>query len=160
MTVEKELYDDEALAKMRLEQEDPYVQYIIINKDLEMGCGKIAAQVGHGCGMHILEYKRLSKIVNRYLDNMDLVSKPEDFNIKSNNVTNTYKWIDESFRKIVKVAHKKEFDKIKELTEVDCFLVKDAGLTEVAAGEETVLVLWPILRSQCPKIIQKLQLLK
>jgi PTH2 family peptidyl-tRNA hydrolase len=150
MTVEKDLYDDEALAKMRLEQEDPWVQYIIINKDLEMGCGKIAAQVGHGCGMHILKYKEISNLAIAHLIG-------DDRKIK---IKNTLHWIEESFRKITKVAHKKEFDKIKELTEVDCFMVKDAGLTEIEPGSETVLVCWPIKRSQCPKIIHKLQNLK
>ena len=153
MVVEKNLYDDEALAKMRAEQEDPYVQYIIINKDLEMGCGKIAAQVGHGCGMHILKYNFLDNIIN-YGDSHQLTDQ------EITEVENTIYWIKESFRKIVKVAHKKEFEKIKELIEVDCFVVKDAGLTSVEPGSETVIVLWPIKRSLCPKIIQKLQLLK
>jgi len=152
MTVEKDMYDDAALAKMREEQEDPWVQYIIINQDLNMGCGKIPAQVGHGCGMHILKYNELWHVLENNIYN---ISEKNEKKIKDSR-----SWIEQSFRKIVKVAHQKEFDKIQLLEEIDCFAVRDAGLTEVAAGSVTVLVLWPILRSNCPKIIHRLQNLK
>lgn len=150
MSVESNFYDDTALAKMRADQEDPWVQYIIINIDLGMDAGKIAAQVGHGCDMHIFRYFELKALE-------DVNWQEESHRSK---IENTKHWIEESLRKIVKVAHQKEFDKAKELDGFDCFLVKDAGLTQVAAGSETVLVFWPIKKSTCPKLIHKLQLLK
>ena len=51
-------------------------------------------------------------------------------------------WHKESYRKVILKADDKEWEKIKE--ELYCFVVKDAGLTEINAGEETVLGLWPI----------------
>ena len=38
--------------------------------------------------------------------------------------------------------------------------VRDAGLTEVEPNSETVLVTWPIRRSEYPKILKRLQTLK
>ena len=39
-------------------------------------------------------------------------------------------------------------------------VVVDAGLTEIDPGSETVLGLWPMRRSTCPKYLTKLQVLK
>jgi PTH2 family peptidyl-tRNA hydrolase len=146
MPVEPNPYDDEKLAEIRAGQEDPYVQYFIVRKDLEMGPGKIAAQVAHGAVMFAFRYKDLQREW----------SCPPDFSrVRKIEVTN--RWARESFRKRVKKASKKEFEKIRE--EFDCFLVRDAGLTEVESGSETVLALWPMLDSKTPGIIRKLRLL-
>ncbi len=61
-------------------------------------------------------------------------------------------------RKVVLGADDKEFEKIK--TELKCFVVTDAGLTELEPGTETVISLWPMFKNGAPKFIKKLQVLK
>ena len=68
-------------------------------------------------------------------------------------------WLNSSFRKVVLRAKDKEWDKIKEACP-NHVVVVDAGLTEIPAGSETVIGLWTMHKSERPKIIQKLQVLK
>lgn len=146
MPVEPNQFDDEQLAEIRKNQLDPIVHYLIVRKSLGMGAGKIAAQCSHATKMLILAYNKLD--ANKYHLQYSELSLYEA----------TKEWINTSFRTVVLVADDKQWEKIKE--EVRVFIVKDAGLTEVAAGSETVLSTWPMYKSQAPKIIQKLQTLK
>jgi len=63
-----------------------------------------------------------------------------------------------SYRKATLVADDKEWEKLKE--QLWCFVVKDAGLTEVDPGTETVMALWPMRKSEVPKLVKRLQTLK
>lgn len=58
----------------------------------------------------------------------------------------TEEWLATSYRKVVLRADDKEWERLK--AELWCFLVRDAGLTEVESGSETVLVLWPMRKSE------------
>lgn len=141
MAIEYNPFDDERLAEIRKSQEDPVVQYYVVRTDIPMSAGKIGAQIAHGAQMFAFAYmESLAKAITN--PKMDVVKK----------------WLDGSFRKVVLGGKEKDFEKIK--NELDVFLVRDAGLTEVDCGTETVLVTWPQLRSQCPKILKKLQTLK
>jgi peptidyl-tRNA hydrolase len=71
-----------------------------------------------------------------------------------------FKWVKSSFRKVVLRADDKEWEKVKACPDLTFVTVRDAGLTEVAAGSETVLGIWPMLKSQAPKVLKKLQVLK
>lgn len=139
-------FDNEKLAAIRAEQTDPLVQYFIINKDLKMSPGKSAAQVAHAanmfCDFYHTEYDRLMSSWPRggHEWSRILVSK---------------RWREESYRKVILVAKATKFAKIKE--ELECFLVRDAGLTEVDPGSETVLALFPIKKSKAPNIIKRLR---
>jgi PTH2 family peptidyl-tRNA hydrolase len=146
MPVEKNPYDDEKLAAIRAGQEDPLVQYFIVRKDLDMSPGKIAAQVAHAAQMVALKYfeYKFSRCIPR---DIGKEIKAEVFK----------KWMDESFRKVILKADEKQFEKVKE--EAWCQVVKDAGLTEVETGTETVLVLWPMKKSEVPKVIQRLRVM-
>lgn len=147
MPVEPNQFDDASLAEIRKTQEDPIVHYLIIRKSLNMGPGKIAAQCSHASKMLILAYKKLEEVGTLHLRASELVLHAI-----------TEEWLNKSFRTIVLVADDKEWEKLKE--EVRVFVVKDAGLTEVAAGSETVISTWPMYKSQVPKIIKRLQTLK
>ena len=146
MPVENNPHDNEQLAVIRAAQEDPLVQYFVVRKDLDMSPGKIAAQVAHAAQM----------IVFRYWEYKLLPGIPKDIG-KSIKVEIFKKWMDESFRKVVLKADEKQFNKVKE--ELDSFLVRDAGLTEVESGTETVLALWPMKKSSAPKVIQRLRIM-
>ena len=68
-------------------------------------------------------------------------------------------WLDGSFRKVVLKSDDKEWIKIKSLIS-NKVLVIDAGLTELNPQTETVVGLFPIRKSNVPKIIKRLQTLK
>jgi PTH2 family peptidyl-tRNA hydrolase len=151
MSVEPNDFDNERLINIRESQEDPIVQYYIVRTDLGMSTGKIGAQIAHGAQMFALRYAQLFIIGDD--KSIEYIAPG-----KSQLVKTAKEWFDGSFRKVVLGGNAKDFEKIK--NELDVFLVKDAGLTEVEAGSETVLVTWPQLRSQCPKVLKKLQVLK
>ena len=136
-------HDEPEKVKERLDQEDPYVMYLIVNKDLNMSAGKIGAQVGHAVGMIFIDY------YENYVMNM---------NTMCNYSQAMQNWKNESYRKVVLQAHQKDFDKI--MKEHHCYAVRDSGLTEVDPGSVTVLGFWPMKKSEVPKAIKKLQLLK
>jgi peptidyl-tRNA hydrolase len=69
-------------------------------------------------------------------------------------------WLDTSFRKVVLRADDKEWEKVKACPDITYVIVRDAGLTEVEAGSETVIGVFPLRKSQAPKIIKRLQVLK
>lgn len=151
MPVEPNDFDDERLIKIRESQEDPIVQYYIVRTDLGMSTGKIGAQIAHGAQMFAFKYAELKYL--EFDENIEYVAPG-----KSQLVRTTKEWIDGSFRKVVLGGNAKDFEKIKK--ELMVFSVKDAGLTEVESGSETVLVTWPLLKSTRPKVLIKLQVLK
>ena len=67
-------------------------------------------------------------------------------------------WDNHANRKVVLRADDQQFEKVKK--ELVTFVVRDAGLTEVKAGSETVIGLWPAQKNSFPKIIRQLQVLK
>ena len=70
-------------------------------------------------------------------------------------------WLDGSFRKVVLKADDKEWEKVKnQVPAVERVVVIDAGLTDIASGSQTVIGLWPMRKSEVPKVIKKLQVLK
>lgn len=163
MPEEPNEYDAVERALERKTQEDPLVMYLIVRESLGMSAGKIGAQCGHAVGMTYEKYiklkKDLSAVQNQAKDDTvdrfaaELVAKAT---LDAINYFNC--WRQESYRKVVLRASDKEWDKIK--AELSCFVVRDAGLTEVAAGSETVIGIWPQRKSQVPKVIKRLQVLK
>ena len=140
MSIEPNLYDDKKLAEIRANQEDPLVLYLIVRKSLNMSVGKIAPQCAHASDMVMLKYFKL------------LSENPNDERVL------IYKtWMEESFRKVVLKADDKEWEKLK--IEQHCFIVRDAGLTEVEAGSETFIGLWPMRKSQRSKLLRRLRVL-
>src|SRR3990172_9019721 len=126
MPVEKNPFDDQKLAKIRADQEDPLIMYLIVRESLGMGCGKIAAQTAHAALMVLMKYFEHRDF--HHLDDIQEAKHMEN-------------WIENSFRKVVLRADDKEWEKIRE--EIDCFVVRDAGLTEVAPNTETIIATWP-----------------
>lgn len=133
-------HDHPDAVRARKNQEDPWVLYLIVRESLDMSTGKIAAQVGHAVGM----------VYEAYIRDLN--------NSKSSDKINDFKsWRSESFRKIALKADDKEWVKVKE--QCECFVVRDAGFTQVKSGSETVIALFPMRKSNVPKIVRKLQVL-
>lgn len=151
----------EAVAK-RASQEDPIVMYLIVRESLGMSIGKTAAQCAHASQMLQLlmnkeefEFSLLQPYCNA--DGPMVAPTPE----QSKRWDQFQNWLNSSFRKVVLRADDKEWAKIRlEIPTHNMVVVVDAGLTEIPAGSETVIGLWPMLKSERPAIIKKLQVLK
>ncbi len=141
----KNPFDEDDLIEARKDQEDPWILYLVVRESLNMSPGKVAAQVGHAVGM------LYSYVINMWERGILLPEETEQ-------LANIEAWHKESYRKIVLRADKNEWFKIQK--ELDYFVVRDAGLTQVEAGSETVMTFLPMKKSQAPKVIKRLQVLK
>lgn len=126
-------------------ENDPLVLYLIVKESLGMTAGKIGAQTGHAVGMI---YEKLHTLKKQQEKTQEVLDKLNIFE----------SWRNENYRKVVLRASDKEWEKLK--TELECFLVRDAGYTQVPAGSETVIGLWPQKKSQVSKSVKRLQVLK
>ena len=112
-------------------------QVIVVRTDLDMGKGKIAAQVGHAC---VLGAEHVRK------------ANPEWFN----------KWWMGQEKVVVKVDGIKELDEVKRAA-IDLGLpwseVTDAGHTQIAPGTTTCISIGPAPEELVDKITGDLKLL-
>jgi len=145
MPVEPNPYDRMDLLDLRKGQDDPIYLYYVVRKSVPMTPGKFATQIGHATGM----------LFGRYYE---LIAQVQGTEEEDRKVWNTREWLASSYRKATLVADDKEWEKLKE--QLWCFVVKDAGLTEVDPGTETVMALWPMRKSEVPKLVKRLQTLK
>lgn len=157
----------EAMAA-RANQADPIVMYLIVKESLSMSAGKTAAQCAHASQMLTLKYfhekmrvaevsslwSRFRKIVTDFFTKGEM---PKEQLQPSLDLFET--WLDTSFRKVTLRANDHQFERMKKEVPLHIVVV-DAGLTEIDPGSETVLGLWPMHRSTCPKYLTKLQVLK
>jgi len=110
------------------------VMYIIINKDLKMSPGKIAAQAAH---VAVKAYILGEKI----------------------NQETTYEWYSKSYAKIVLKASEYEMRKILELTPTTTVSTIDEGRTEIAKGSLTAIAFVPMNKENVSSILKVLKLL-
>jgi peptidyl-tRNA hydrolase len=112
-----------------------------------MSTGKVSSQTGHGVMMLMGRYHQL--LDSWSFSNPDPVAKSKMEAVEE--------WLASSYRKVMLGADEKEWERLK--TELDVFLVRDAGATEVARGSETVIVLWPMRKSSRPKFLKRMRAL-
>jgi len=145
-------YNSEENVEARKTQEDPIVMYLIVRESLGMSIGKTAAQCAHASQMLLLECQEQEGQQSCFSD-MPNESKEMVKIFK--------KWLDTSYRKVVLKSDEKEWSKVKDdLSKSQYIIVTDAGLTELAANTDTVIGVFPMYKSQVPKVIKKLQVLK
>lgn len=161
----------QAQAQARADQEDPIVMYLIVHESLNMSTGKTGSQCAHAASMLTLEYfdiKEESKTIQKQIAPL-LRPKPEGAEMEklkaryaklAPQLSIFGEWLKSSFRKVVLKASDKEWQKLQEEFKETSLIVTDAGLTEIVAGSETVIGFWPMRKSQRPKIITRLQVLK
>lgn len=110
-------------------------QVIVVRKDLDIGKGKLATDVAHA--------------------SVACVRKSDEEIIE--------KWEKQGAKKVVlKVKSLEELEKIYKKVKksgLPCFLVKDAGLTQVKPGETICLGIGPADEKEIDKITGKLKLL-
>lgn len=156
-------YNDPDKVEARASQEDPIIMYLIVRESLGMSIGKTAAQCAHASQMLQIKYSELEKTLNE-LESLEQTfgSLTKDESVEWASEQPKFlifnEWLNSSFRKVVLRADDKQWNKLKELS--SHVLVVDAGLTEISAGSETVIGLWPMRKSQAPKIVKRLQVLK
>jgi len=112
-------------------------QVIVVRTDLEMGKGKIAAQVGHAC---VLGAEHVRK------------SHPDWFN----------EWWNGQEKIVVKIGSLKELEQIKEHAislDIPWSEVSDAGHTQIAPGTTTCISLGPAPEGLIDKVTKDLKLL-
>lgn len=123
--------------------EDSYKMYIIVNNDLKMEKGKIAAQVGHLVGSiteeimigHFQGYKLFNQIF-------------QDYQI----------WKSNGSAKIVLKASNDQIMQILDESS-NCRNVIDQGKTQVDPGSLTVIGFFPMREKKVNPMIKKLKLL-
>jgi PTH2 family peptidyl-tRNA hydrolase len=147
-------------------EEGPIVMYLIVNETLGMSIGKTAAQTAHAAQYLMVQYYVLKEesafLVKRIQSETDetfIHALQTSYADKGRKISIVGEWLKVGVRKVVLKANAKEWKKIKEAFPQHA-LVVDAGLTEIEPGSETVIGLWPMRKSQVPKVIQRLQVLK
>ncbi len=128
--------------KPKEDPKDEYVMYILVNRDLKMGQGKVASQCCHSaCKVvqyHESQYKGL---MHSYLE-----------------------WTYGLYAKIVLKSDEKTMkeciEKYSDTTkEIWCIGTYDAGRTQIPSGSLTTVAFTPILKSRAPDFIKALKLL-
>ncbi|WP_245308328.1 aminoacyl-tRNA hydrolase [Halalkalibacter urbisdiaboli] len=107
-----------------------YVQYYIVNEDLQMSAGKVAAQVAHAATQAVLFYHKNAGF---------------------------HDWLQTGQTKIVLKAKQKE---LEALLEHDFVSIRDAGKTEIAAGSLTVVCLPPMKKEDAKSLTSTFRLYK
>jgi peptidyl-tRNA hydrolase len=141
-------------------EENPWTLYIIINVDLGMTAGKIAAQTGHAIDIMRDEIDEIKSRAIRYqkTDKLILSKKQiESFDLDLQRYNNYLCWKQAHRRKIVLQAHQKEFEKLLNYGEVFKYFVTDAGLTQVKPGSVTIIGLLPMRKNNAPKLVRRLR---
>lgn len=156
----------EEVAK-RASQEDPIVMYLVVRESINMSIGKTAAQCAHSSQMLQMKYEEiknasrdLQKQISQLVEN-DKKGMLSEYKAIAPQISIFGEWMASSFRKVVLKADEKEWQRLKEEIKIQSHvIVRDAGLTELEPGTETVIGLWPIRKSQVSKTVKRLQVLK
>lgn len=108
---------------------------LVVPAGLSMSTGKIVAQAGHGA---LMCYDSVLGSDLRYQANWQ-------------------RWHELELPVEVRVADPKQWEKVK--AEADCVVVRDAGLTEIESGTETVITFPPLTLEQLPAALTDLPIL-
>lgn len=126
------------MSNNKLHSNDELIQYFIVNKDLNMSTGKIAAQCSH-----------VATIV---------AIKESDWNIVGmDKVKIFFNWYNDNQKKIVLQAHEKD---LQNLVDEGFYYIRDNGLTEIPANSLTCVSLGVMTRAEAKPYVKRLQLLK
>ena len=134
--------------------DDKIVEYIIINKELDMGVGKIAGQVAH---VQTVIDNNIKHIADNSQRNFYLKTGIE-LDEKDLSVLEWYeKWFLVGPQTKI-ILRAKEKDLLKAI-EMGAFPIRDKGLTEIPAGSLTVVGFLPQPKSNLQEFTRRFQLL-
>ena len=128
--------------KIKLQNDNELVMYFIVNKDLEMSKGKVAAQVAHSLVEYFnyVLYSLHNKL--RHIDNGEEVDKYDN-------------WLKQNEKKIILKAKQSVLEKL----EKEYFSVRDLGLTEIPENSLGCICLGVMTRKEAEPMVKRLQLL-
>lgn len=130
--------------------ENEIVEYLIVNKDLNMSIGKTCAQVAHAQKLIDSKYLDLMVIWDWY--GFDVVDGVEDSKVfKDYN-----EWSEGNQKKIILRAKESKMLKAIEMGAVE---VRDNGLTEIPPNSLTVVGFMPQPKANLQEFTKRLQLL-
>lgn len=128
------------------------VEYILVNKELNMSVGKIAGQVAHV--QTVIDNKIFELVLSEEIldeDSMDSFAKEKEL------TNNYYDWLySGSQTKIILGA--KEKDLLKAI-DMGAVYIRDNGLTEIPSGSLTVVGFFPQPKDNLVDFTKKFQLL-
>lgn len=124
--------------------EDKIVEYILVNKDLEMSTGKIAGQVAHA---QTLIDERYNGLVSFFSMAVEEDTKLENY----------YDWFNHNNQ--VKIILRAKEGQLLKAIEMGGIPVYDNGKTEISKGSLTVVGFRPQPKSNLEKFTKRLQLL-
>jgi peptidyl-tRNA hydrolase len=128
---------------------DPLVVYVVVRSDLGLSAGKACAQTGHS-----IEY-----LMDHYFKLIVVEAKIKSITCEHQHVEDVAHWKKTGSTKIILKASDEQWTILKEIFAKEGFIVRDAGKTEIPAGTETCMALWPTPKSKAHPLIQKLPLL-
>lgn len=150
-----------------ISEEDPIVMYLIVRENLNMSVGKTSAQCAHAAQLLTVKYFNLKRLISDiqkgspHLSTDDQEKQMATYKNIAPYISIFGEWMAHSYRKVVLRANDKEWARLKEECKDEPHtIVVDAGLTELQPNTETVMGLWPIRKSQVPKVVKRLQVLK
>lgn len=126
--------------------DDPVVQYLIVNRDLTMSPGKLAAQSAHGTTLTMLPFLTASLAGGR-----TAVPAPAD----ADAIALFQEWVDTGYTKIVLRAKETQ---LLELERQGYAAVRDHGHTEVPINSLTVVAFPPMRKSAAKPLVKRFQL--
>lgn len=127
--------------------ENEIVEYLIVNKDLNMSIGKTCAQVAHAQKL----------IDSKYLDLMVMWDWEELNEGEAEKIFQDYnKWSEGNQKKIILRAKESKMLKAIEMGAVE---VRDNGLTEIPPNSLTVVGFMPQPKANLQEFTKRLQLL-
>lgn len=128
------------------------VEYILVNKELNMSVGKIAGQVAHV--QTVIDNKIFELVLSEEIldeDSMDSFAKEKEL------TNNYYDWLySGSQTKIILRA--KEKDLLKAI-DMGAVYIRDNGLTEIPSGSLTAVGFFPQPKDNLVDFTKKFQLL-
>nr|WP_262370951.1 aminoacyl-tRNA hydrolase [Rossellomorea vietnamensis] len=114
------------------------VQYYVVNKELDMSAGKIAAQTAHAATISTIDMLSDSSKFPEFRDVF-------------------IQWYQTGMTKIVLRGRQKDLER---LAEKGFYTVHDSGRTEIASGSLTVIAMPPMPKSEAKAIVGNLSLFK
>lgn len=156
----------EEFAQEQTASNDELVMYIVINDDLHMSPGKVAAQAGHVVVEYMcsvagaIRYVEIIRTRKKYYQGEDIIDPKVESEYKrlKNKWFQNDNWIDGGQVKIVLGANQKTIEKLAQLPNV--YSIRDEGRTEIPAGSLTAVCFEPMKKSEQPKELKRLQLYK
>jgi PTH2 family peptidyl-tRNA hydrolase len=146
-----------------MDKDEEVVMYIIVNSDLKMGKGKIAAQVGHIVQRIVMSCIRLDSSIEKQKRWFYLGAKEQTLKrlardiVQMTNDNSLFKeWLVSSYPKVILKASLSEYS---DLMRDRHYAVYDEGRTQIADGSLTVIGFFPMRRKDAPKRIKELKLL-